>query len=319
MYLLGIHQKRLREDHGYAWIKLAGELRDDLKKNKKIFEVAKSYKKDNRKQYNTMYENGNIIGTTTELKEKLATYFNRLLNISTEGNEEEYIYQFDRGNDMITCHEFENALKEMKNGKSPEYDNIPIELFKEGGDLAKQILFELTLSFWLQSTVIKDWGKDISVPFYKGKGDSGKCENYIGITFICYAAKLFKRILEKMVRHIIVPQLDEEQHGYRKDRSTSDLIFNLRLAIEKSWECNKPLCIAFIDLEKAFDSVPRNKLWRCLGEVYEIDGRLGAAIKSLYEPCMNNVRTGYKKENWFRVTQVLSRKTFFPHSCALHI
>ena len=39
-----------------------------------------------------------------------------------------------------------------------------------------------------------------------------------------------------------------------------------------------------------------------MGEVYRIDGRLGAAIKSTYEPCMNNVRTGYKNEKWFRVT-----------------
>ena len=60
--------------------------------------------------------------------------------------------------------------------------------------------------------------------------------------------------------------------------------------------------IAFIDLEKARDSVPRNKLWKCLVEVYGKDGRLGAAIKSTYEPCMNNVRTGFKNDKWFSVT-----------------
>ena len=76
----------------------------------------------------------------------------------------------------------------------------------------------------------------------------------------------------------------------------------MRHVIEKSWEYNRPLYIAFIDLEKAFDSIPRNWLWRCLGEVYRLDGRLGAAIKSTYEPCMSNVRTGYENERWFRVT-----------------
>ena len=136
---------------------------------------------------------------------------------------------------MITYQEFENALKEMKNGKSPGYDDIPIELFKEGGDLAKQILFDLILSFWLESRVTEDWGRHISVPLFNGKGDSGQCKNYRGITLICHAAKLYERILEKRARRVIEPQLGEEQHGYRKDRSTSDLIFTLRLIIEKSW------------------------------------------------------------------------------------
>ena len=55
-----------------------------------------------------------------------------------------------------------------------------------------------------------------------------------------------------------------------KNKNTTDLIFALRIIIEKSWEYNKPAYIAFIDLEKAFDSVPRKKLWRCLEEKYNV-------------------------------------------------
>ncbi|XP_068228124.1 uncharacterized protein [Palaemon carinicauda] len=130
--------------------------------------------------------------------------------------------------DLITYHEFEKALKEMKNGKSPGYGNIIIELFKEGGNLAKQILYDLTFSIWLESTVTEDWGKHISVPFDESKVDAGKCESLRGITLICRAANLYDRILEKRARDIIEPQLGKEEHGYRKDRSTSDLLFTLR-------------------------------------------------------------------------------------------
>ena len=31
----------------------------------------------------------------------------------------------------------------MKNGKSPGYDNVPIELFKVGEDTAKQMLYDI--------------------------------------------------------------------------------------------------------------------------------------------------------------------------------
>ena len=79
------------------------------------------------------------------------------------------------------------------------------------------------------------------------------------------------------------------------------MIFALRTIIEKSWEYNKTLHIAFIDLEKAFDSVPRYKLWKCLDEGFEVNGRLGAAIQSTYKPCISNVRTGYENKRWFNV------------------
>ena len=137
----------------------------------------------------------------------------------------------------------------------------------------------------------------ITLSLYKGKGDSSKCNKYRGITLICHAAKLYERILEKRARHKIEPKLGEEQYGYRRNRSTLDLIFALRTIIEKSWEYNKTLHVAFIDLEKAFDSVPRYKLWKCLDEDFEVNGRLGATIQSTYKPCISNIRTGYKTKD----------------------
>ena len=107
--------------------------------------------------------------------------------------------------------------------------------------------------------------------------------------------------MERRAREIIETKLGEEQYGFRKDRSTTDLIFALRLIIEKSWEFNRPAYLAFIDLQKAFDSVPREKLWKCLEENYGITGKLKRAIMSLYTPCLCNVRTGYKNEKWFTV------------------
>ena len=63
-------------------------------------------------------------------------------------------------------------------------------------------------------------------------------------------------------------KLKDGQCGFRPGRSTTDQIF------EKSWEC-------FVDLEKAYDRVPRDKLWKVLQE-YGVDGQLLRAIK--YSP-----------------------------------
>ena len=103
---------------------------DDLKKHKrKIFTVAKTCRKDKTKVYDIKDEHGNIIGNTRELNEKWADYFNKLLNIeTTENNEEEYILVFDGENreNAIGRQEFEVALKEMKDEKSPGCDNVPV-------------------------------------------------------------------------------------------------------------------------------------------------------------------------------------------------
>lgn len=59
--------------------------------------------------------------------------------------------------------------------------------------------------------------------------------------------------------------------------------------------------IAFIDLSKAFDSVPRENLWQVLETEYQITGRLLGAIKSTYEPCCCTLRTGHPNDRWFNV------------------
>ena len=52
----------------------------------------------------------------------------------------------------------------------------------------------------------------------------------------------------------------EEQNGFRIGRSCIDKVFTIKQTIEKRREFNLEIHIAFLDLEKAFDKVNRNKL-----------------------------------------------------------
>ncbi len=56
------------------------------------------------------------------------------------------------------------------------------------------------------------------------------------------------------------------------------MVFAVRQILEKAWEFDKKLYVMFIDLQKAFDSVRRDKLWLCLEE-YWINGQLLRAVK----------------------------------------
>ena len=79
-----------------------------------------------------------------------------------------------------------------------------------------------------------------------------------------------------------------------------DQIFTLRQIFEKSWKFAKDVFACFVDLEKVYGRVSRDKLWKVLQE-HGIDGHLLMAIKSLYcqpEVC---VRVNGKQSKSFHV------------------
>ena len=58
--------------------------------------------------------------------------------------------------------------------------------------------------------------------------------------------------------------LPEIQCGFRKDRGTIDMILTARQLQEKYEEQNMDLCLTFVDLTKAFDTVSSNRLWKIM-------------------------------------------------------
>ena len=76
-------------------------------------------------------------------------------------------------------------------------------------------------------------------------------------------------------------KLEDGQCGFCSGRSTTDQDFTLKQIFEKSWKYGKDLFACFVDLKKAHDRVPRDKLRKVLRE-YGVDGQMLRAIKSLY-------------------------------------
>ena len=106
---------------------------------------------------------------------------------------------------------------------------------------------------WKIGTTPRDWQTGVIIPTFK-KGDRTK---YRGISLLCLPGKGYAKCLERKCREIVEPKLVNGQYRFRTGRSTTNQILTLKQTFEKSWEYSKDL---FVDLKKAYDRGPRDKL-----------------------------------------------------------
>ena len=88
-------------------------------------------------------------------------------------------------------------------------------------------------------------------------------------------------MIEK-VRSLTEGVIGEEQYGFRSGRGCVDQVFVMEQMSEKFVDKSKCLYVAYKNLEKAYDRVDRDAMWRVLG-MYGINGQLLKAVQSLYE------------------------------------
>ncbi|KAK6761016.1 hypothetical protein RB195_022184 [Necator americanus] len=87
------------------------------------------------------------------------------------------------------------------------------------------------------------------------KGDPHDIGNYRPICLLSVIYKLFTRVILNKIENVLDEGQPSEQAGFRKGFSTIDHIHTVSKLIEVSREYKMPLCLPFIDLKKAFDSV----------------------------------------------------------------
>ena len=166
-----------------------------------------------------------------------------------------------------TLQEVSSAIKNLKNNKSPGADGVPGEVLKFGGAATLNKLHQLIMKIWDMEEVPQDWKNARIISIYKNKGDRATCGNSRGISLLAVAGKVLARvILSRLNKYIVDEVCPESQCGFRKNRGTIDMLFVARQIQEKAREQQRDLCVAFIDLSKAFDTVDRQMLWRVLSK-----------------------------------------------------
>jgi sorting nexin-29 len=126
--------------------------------------------------------------------------------------------------------DIEIAIQSMSSNKSPGIDNIPAELYKNGGQQLINKVHRLIKGIWTEEKVPIDWKTNIIVPICKNKGDKLQCANYQEILLpYKILTTVINNRLKKYTEHII----GEYQAGFRSRKSTTDQIFTVKNLLEK--------------------------------------------------------------------------------------
>jgi hypothetical protein len=133
------------------------------------------------------------------------------------------------------------------------------------------------------------------VPLFKSKGDAQDCGNYRAIKLLSHTFKIWERIIEARIRQ--ETSIADNQFGFMPGRGTMDAIFSLRILVEKFREKRRPIFAVFIDLEKAYDRVPRDVIWWAL-QRKNVPCSYVRLISDMYDESTTYVRTvcGYSDE-----------------------
>ena len=130
---------------------------------------------------------------------------------------------------------------------------------------------------------------------------SGKV-NFRGIKSLEHGMKMFEKILERRLRKLIT--VNNMQFGFSPGKGTTDAVFIILQLQEKHLEVHRDLFLTFVDLEKAYDRVPRDLVYWCLRR------------RGVPEKLVRLVEATYHGASTVRTT--LGRTEEFPIKVGLH-
>lgn len=278
------------------WIESqCAELEDLEKKNMQLMYSKIKLMARKSQPANTALKNkdGKVVMEQQDVLDRWTEYIGELFNDNANLNvttDEEL-----SGNSILET-EIEAALKEMKFGKSAGNDNVTTEFLTACKEISVKKICVLTNKVYESGIIPKQMKESVFIPLPK-KGDLLECGNYRLISLMSHITKLILRVLMRRIRSKLLPEINEEQFGFRKDSGTRNAIFVLRLIGERSIEMQRDVHLAFIDYEKAFDRVKHDILMNDL-KVLGIDGKDLRLLNNLYKEQVAAISINGNLSNW---------------------
>ncbi|CAG4967151.1 unnamed protein product [Colias eurytheme] len=214
---------------------------------------------------------GRLITTSERQLARWQEYFKEVFHIPSTDHQDTPCttaapHLLDIDTSTPSSDEVRKAILSLKNNKAPGIDLLTAEMLKADIEVSVQALTPLLDRIWTSEELPEDWCKGLLITVPK-KGDLSLCGNWRGITLLSAPSKVLTRILLNRISKAVEPILRREQAGFRPNRSCTDQINTLRIILEEASEWQREIYLAFVDFEKAFDTVKWSSIWRRLEEM----------------------------------------------------
>jgi hypothetical protein len=115
-------------------------------------------------------------------------------------------------------------------------------------------------------------------------GDASDPNRWRGIMLLDSVVKIVSSVISARLQDVLKEVGCEYQNGFTSRRGCADGLFSLKMALQKRKEHDLETYLLFIDLVKAFDTVPRASLWKVLSK-YGVPPHLVKVIMELNTNC----------------------------------
>ena len=159
-------------------------------------------------------------------------------------------------------------------------DNITADVLKYGGEPIIQMFTNIFNRCLSEGKLPNSW-KNASVILIHKKGDTADIKNYRPISLLPITYKVFSQVILRRMLRTLDQHQPREQAGFRSGFSTIDHIQVISQLQEKADEYKIPLCFAFVDYDKQFDSIELNPLFDSL-ENQGVEAAYITLLRDLY-------------------------------------
>ena len=274
---------------------------------------------EGRRIVNSQYvkdEKGTLLRDPEAIRARWVRFFRKLLNAKSDDINLEITASLEpmaeeaRLGAPPTLEKVERALRALANNKAVGPDDLPAELLKLGLEEEEPVilnaLHDIITAIWKEGEVPHKWKDAVIKVLYKKK-DRTECINYRGISLLAHAGKVLLKVIAFRLSDYCEDKdiLPEEQHGFRPQRSTVDMLFVMRRLQELGRKRGVPIFLCFVDLQKAYDSVDRTLLWDVLAR-FGVPGEMITVIRQFHDGMRACVRLDDGEcSEWFNVEQGL--------------